>query len=183
MFNSKKLKAIKNQGNIVFKSRFLRSLSPVERYEFLQLCHRRKFKAGEVIYYQGDPGTGLYFIEEGQVELVVEPEDDQQKKPTFQIEAPEAFGGLSVAYELRRISTARCTSDCTLLGFFKPDFATLRDRHPRIAIKILETLSRITMKQLERTSSELMKATDIAHAFAIQFEVYYQNSNDTEETL
>ena len=72
MIGTKKLKSIKNQSEIVFQSRFLKNLSPVERYEFLQLCHRRTYKAGEYIYYQGDPGTGMYFIEDGKIELIIE---------------------------------------------------------------------------------------------------------------
>jgi CRP-like cAMP-binding protein len=75
MFNSKKLDQIKAQGRLIFKASFLENLSKAERYEFLQLCHRRTYKAGEYIYYQGDPGTGMYLIEEGSIELIVD--DDE----------------------------------------------------------------------------------------------------------
>jgi CRP-like cAMP-binding protein len=71
------------------------------------------------------------------------------------------------------MSSAKCTTDCVLLGFFKPDFETLRNRYPQIAIKFLEVLSMIAMKQLEKTTGALIKATDIEHAFSLQFETYY----------
>jgi len=171
MIGTKKLKSIKNQTEIVFQSRFLKALSPVERYEFLQLCHRRTYKAGEYIYYQGDPGTGMYFIEDGKIELIIETEN--QEKPTFTLEAPESFGALSIGYELRRMSSAKCLSDCTLLGFFKPDFETLRDREPKIAVKFLEVLSMIAMKQLEKTTNTLKEHTGMATAYTLQFETYY----------
>lgn len=173
MFGSDRFKSIKKQAQIVFKSRFLQNLNPMERYEFLQLCHRRKYNEGEFIYYQGDPGTGMYFMEEGKIELIVEPEPGSNEETnTYLIEAPESFGALSIGYEIRRISSAKCLTDCVLLGFFKPDFETLRDRHPKIAVKFLETLSMIAMKQLEKTTNALVEARGVTEAFSVQFDTY-----------
>lgn len=174
MLGIDRFKTIKKQTQIVFKSRFLDNLSPLERYEFLQLCHRRNYNENEYIYYQGDPGTGMYFIEEGKVQLIVEPEVDSGVEPkTYTISAPESFGALSIGYELRRMSSAKCLCNSMLLGFFKPDFETLRDRHPQIAVKFLETLAMIAMKQLEKTTKAIIDARGTAAAFAIQFETYY----------
>lgn len=172
----------KNQSKILLKSRFLRNLSLFERYEFLQLCHRRKYKEGEYTYYQNDPGTGMYFIEEGRVELsVVNNIDDPEKgSATHELESPESFGAMSIGYELRRMSSAKCITDCTLLGFFKPDFETLKKRHPEIAIKFIETISMIAMMQLERTMRKLCEAADTKTAFSIQFESYYRLHEDEE---
>lgn len=183
MFGLDRFKTIKKQTQIVFKSKFLNNLSPLERYEFLQLCHRRKYNENEYIYYQGDPGTGMYFLEEGKVQLIVETDAHSDEPPrTYTIESPESFGALSIGYELRRMSSAKCLIDSTLLGFFKPDFETLRDRHPQIAVKFLETLAMIAMKQLERTTKALIEARGTANAFSIQFETYYTDEH-TDQTL
>lgn len=181
MFGSNKLKQIKDQGRVVFKSRFLKDLSPLERYEFIQLCHRREYKENEYIYYQGDPGTGMYFIEEGKIQLIAKPDDPDAPESeilTHTMEPPESFGALSIGYELKRMSSAKCLTDCTLLGFFKPDFETLRNRHPQVAVKFMEALSLIAMKQLEKTTKALIEAKGTARAFAIQFETYYSNHTD-----
>ncbi|MGM0545184.1 MAG: Crp/Fnr family transcriptional regulator [Bacteroidota bacterium] len=154
----------------------------LERSEFLQYCHRRQYKEDEHIYYQGDPGTGMYFIEEGKVELIVEPEPgiEDDEVHSYVIESPESFGALSIGYELRRISSAKCLTDCTLLGFFKPDFETLKKRHPTVAVKFMETLAMIAMKQLEIVTKELKKASSAEKAFSLQFQTYM--SQDEEET-
>lgn len=145
----------------------------LERSEFLQYCHRRKYKENEHIYYQGDPGTGMYFVEEGRVELIVEPDPGTETDTqSFIIKAPESFGALSIGYELRRISSAQCLTDCTLMGFFKPDFETLKKRHPTIAVKFMETLAMIAMKQLEIVTNELKKVSSAERAFSLQFETY-----------
>lgn len=175
------MKKIKNQGNIILNSRFLNSLSPLQRYEFLQLCHRRKYNEGEYIYYQNDPGTGMYFIESGRVQLIVESILNESDKGdlTYDLSAPESFGALSIGYDLRRMSSARCLTDCILLGFFKPDFETLKKRHPEIAVKFLETVATVAMKQLEKTTRKLIESTDTHTAFSVQFSTYY--SEDEKE--
>lgn len=180
MFGSGKFKKTKNQADIIFNSRFLQNLTTLERSEFLQYCHRRQYKENEHIYYQGDPGTGMYFVEEGKVELIVEPEPGTNDNDThsYVIEAPESFGALSIGYELRRISSAKCQTDCTLLGFFKPDFETLKKRHPSIAVKFMETLAMIAMKQLEITTKELKKVSSPERAFSLQFETYLREREE-----
>lgn len=179
MFGSKRLESLKNQGKIIFNSRFLNNFSSAERYEFLQLCHRRKYKEGEYIYYQGDPGTGMYFIEDGKVQLIIEPElDSENEEYTFKLESPESFGALSIGYELRRFSSAKCLTDCILLGFFKPDFETLKKRHPAIALKFMEQLAMIAMKQLDISTKVLQNYAGKVDAYKLQFENYYQTKEE-----
>lgn len=175
-FDRKKLKNMKEQGSFILKSKFLNQFTPLESYEFLQLCHRRKYEENEYIYYQNDPGTGMYFIESGRVQLIVvnNLDDTETGNITFELQAPESFGDLSIGYELRRMSSSKCLTDCTLLGFFKPDFETLKKRHPEIALKFIEAISKRTMKQLERTTRKLEEATDTKTAFSIQFNTYYE---------
>ncbi len=173
MFGFKRFNKVKNQADIIFNSRFLQNLTTLERSEFLQYCHRRQYNEDEYIYYQGDPGTGMYFVEEGKVELIIEPEPGTDSDThSYIIEAPESFGALSIGYELRRISNAKCLTDCTLMGFFKPDFETLKKRHPNIAVKFMETLAMIAMKQLEIVTKELKKVSSAERAFSLQFETY-----------
>jgi len=167
---------------MIFSSKLLKDLSTTERYEFLQLCHRRKYNQGEYIYYQNDPGTGMYFIEEGIVELIVTGKDhndaNNSEKVTFKLSPPDSFGALSIGYDLRRLSSAKCLTDCTLLGFFNPDFETLKKRNPSIAVKFLEKLSTTAMRQLERTVRELEKATSMQYVFSIQFQTYYERDDE-----
>lgn len=179
MFGSKRLNKIKKHGDVIFNSRFLQNLTLLERAEFLQYCHRRQYKKDEYIYYQGDPGTGMYFIEEGKVELIVESEEDPERNfHSYTIEAPESFGSLSIGYEIRRTSNVKCLTDCTLMGFFKPDFETLKNRHPVIAVKFMETLAIVAMKQLEIVTNELKEQSGAKHALSLQFESYMNPYND-----
>ncbi len=174
---NKKIKRLKNQAKIVFNSRFIKNLSTPERYEFLQLCHRRTYKEGEYVFYRNDPGTGMYFIEEGEVELtfsISEEVEDSESKEGFLLETSDSFGALSIGYNLRRKSSARCVTDSTLLGFFKPDFELLMERHPQIAVKFLQTLSNIALRQLEKATNKIEELSDAHTAVKVEFEAYYE---------
>lgn len=177
----KKIERLKNQSRIVFKSRFIKNLTPAERYEFLQLCHRRTYNEGEYVFYRNDPGTGMYFIEDGKVELTMLPPDsntdEETEKDAFVLGTAESFGALSIGYNLRRRSSARCLSDATLLGFFKPDFELLMERHPQIAVKFLQTLTNIALRQLERATNKIEELTDPYTAIKIEFEAYYEDKS------
>lgn len=177
MFKKSDLKKLKEQGNIVFKSSLLNKLNPFERYEILQLCHQRSFEAGEYIFYKDDPGTGMYFIEDGTVRLSISKETEPGSKSDYSedtddsfstdITNPAEFGILSIGYEIQRLYTAYCVTDCRLLGFFKPDFETLKKRHPETAVKFLEAISTKSMKQLEQTMKELTTELGSERAFDI----------------
>jgi CRP-like cAMP-binding protein len=183
MFKKDDFRKIRKQGNIVVNSKLLSGLSLSERYELLQLCHRRRYKEGEFIYYQNDPGTGMYFIEEGTVQLtVVNSQADGEKEPySINIQAPREIGTMSVGYEIRRMSSAKCLTDCVLLGFFKPDFETLKKRNPETAVKFLEAISIRVMKQLELSMRKLAEVTDAHTAFSIQFETQYEIDKENEQ--
>ena len=170
---------------MIFRSKFLKELSTTERYEFLQLCHRRKYNAGEYIFYQNDPGTGMYFIEEGEVELIVagNKNDSNVGDVSFKLEATESFGALTIGYDLRRLSSARCITNCTLLGFYNPDFETLKKRNPKVAVKFLESVSTLAMRQLERTVRELESVTSTQNAFSIHFQTYYDRFDESGDNV
>lgn len=175
MLGSDQYKRIKDQGNLIFNSPFLNNLSKVERYEFLQLCHRRNYQKEEFIYHQGDPGTGMYFIEEGKIRLLTEIEESDETINRT-ISAPESFGVLSIGYEFRRFATVQCLSDCTLLGFFKPDFETLKKRQPHIAVKFMETLAMVAMHQLNTTIDKLKGGPEAHRVIKLLFDTYYDNT-------
>ena len=176
MINPKFWKRIKAQSDLIFQSPFLKRMSQLERYEFLQLSHRRRFKAGEYIYHQVDPGTGLYMIEQGSVELLYQEEHTDNAAQLTMLHAPECFGAFSVDYLVRRKASARCTSETVLYGFFISDYQTLAKRHPRIALRFLETLNVLATHKYDLVMSRMSRIDDDddngLEAYALLFETY-----------
>jgi len=165
----------------VFNSRFLSSLSHLEAYEFIQLCHRRTYKQGEYIYHQGDPGNGFYIIESGKVHLIVEEHADRENGVMLNLESPQSFGNLSLNEEMRRMSSTKAAEDTVVLGFFSTDFTTLKERYPQIAIKVLTEINRVIALQLESTIIQLSKLSSESDAYRLQFETFY--THDDTKTL
>lgn len=72
-------------------------------------------------------------------------------------------------------------TNCTLLGFFTPDFETLKKRNPQTAVKFLESSSKRIMKQLDLSMQKIIEIADTKTAFQIQFETQYQHALTEEE--
>lgn len=177
------LTRFQKQKKILAKTDLLGKMTPAQRHEFLQFCHRREYEDGEFIYYQNDPGTGMYFVESGTVELIFEASGGESSEPDLrhEIQSPGYFGEHSIGYDLRRFASARCLSDCVLLGFFKPDLDTLQKRHPSIAATFLESLSFQVMRQLEYATSELERISGSDSVLQFRKNLYHRNRE--EETL
>lgn len=172
MLKSFRMKNLNSQFNIISKSQFLKRLSPIERYEFVQLCHVRNYRPEEFIYHRGDPATGMYILEKGRIKLIAGSPEEEPDVPVIEVEPPESFGAFSVGYDVRRMSTAQCMTDTRVYGFFNSDFETLRDRHPRIAIKFLESLNIVVTRQLETSLTKLREVTDIRQTASLMFDTY-----------
>ncbi|MES3630188.1 MAG: cyclic nucleotide-binding domain-containing protein [Longimonas sp.] len=107
--------------------------------------HPRTYQPGEVIYHEGDPGLGLYVVEEGQVRLCADWEHDRTDMRI--VESGGLFGALSLAGDFRRMETAEAITTVRVYGLFRPDLSSLNNRHPHAAIEALQTLNRLMARQ------------------------------------
>src|SRR5688572_30443304 len=70
-------------------------LAPEELRALAELCRRRTFDRGEVICHEGDPSTGLYVLQAGQVKIVLV--DPNGEETILHIQGPgECLGELSL---------------------------------------------------------------------------------------
>ncbi len=173
------LNRIKSQSQLLLHSPFLKRMSQLERYKFLQFCHKRRYQAGEYVYHQRDPGTGLYLIEKGSVELLRQSHPEEDFVQVAQLQSLETFGAFSVDYQIRRKATARCVTDCLLYGFFISDYQVLSKRHPRIALHFLETLNVVSMQQLDVALTRVDEEETENGAYALLFETYLIPSEES----
>jgi len=125
------------------------------------IVHRREYGARERIFRQGDPGLGMYVIEEGEVEIVYSDENGAEKELAI-LGAGDFFGELSLLDESPRSASAIARVDSRIIGFFRPDLLELLNLSPKSGTKILLKLGevigsrlRVTNEQLGRLSAEL----------------------------
>lgn len=94
------------------------------------------FQPGQIIVTQGTPGQAFYMITSGRVEIV----RDGVSLGAF---GPgDFFGEMALLDSAPRSATIRALDDVSCLMLSGWDFKALLERHPSIAIKLLEVLSR-----------------------------------------
>ncbi len=131
-------------------------LSSREMKEVATIVHKREYKTGEPVFYQGDPGLGMYIIQEGEVSIVIADKDGAQKELAVLSEG-DFFGELALLDESPRSASAVCKSDCALIGFFRPDLFVLIEKNTDLGIKIILKLAEIVAERLRKTDKELSK--------------------------
>jgi CRP-like cAMP-binding protein len=94
------------------------------------------FQPGQIIVTQGTPGQAFYLILSGRVEIL----RDGVSLGAF---GPgDFFGEMSLLDQAPRSATIRALDHTSCLMLSSWDFKTLLEKHPSIAIKLLEVLSR-----------------------------------------
>ena len=78
-------------------------------------------KAGEVLFEQGTMGELIYFVSEGEFELVHELADGGEE--LVKVSGPgDYFGEIGVLFHMPRSATARARTDATVIGYTAPAF-------------------------------------------------------------
>jgi uncharacterized membrane protein len=100
----------------------------------------RSFRAGTMIFAQGDVGSAMYIVQSGDINIHL-PGDKSQRISLKDIARGEYFGELSLFDDLPRSASALATSNTVLLELQRETIENYLDRRPRAAMAILRTMS------------------------------------------
>ncbi len=115
------------------------------------LRHERHYLAGEIVFDEGDDGEAIYAIVSGEVEIL-RAEGERQQRLAL-LGAGEVFGELALLDQAPRAAQARANRDCQLVVFFRADFMSLLETHPKIASKIALSLARHLGSRLRQANA------------------------------
>jgi CRP/FNR family cyclic AMP-dependent transcriptional regulator len=94
------------------------------------------FGAGSIVFNQGDPGSCMYIVQSGLIEMVI-------GDKVIEICGPnEAIGFMSVVDGAPRSSTARVKEACELSLIDQRKFRFMVDEVPNFALYIMEAMAR-----------------------------------------
>ncbi len=126
-----------------------------EKYlnHLLKLIHYRVYAPGEIIFYQGDPGIGLYIIVKGEV-LISEEMEDEEKFDLAHLERGDFFGELALLDEEKRSASAIALKESQLAVIFKPDLDEFVETYPKEGVKILRGISQIIATRLRNMNRD-----------------------------
>ena len=123
--------------------------------EFLEnIVHLRNYSSDEVIFNQGDIGSGMYFIRSGQVQIYNQDEHGHEEEQAI-LEAGDFFGEVALTASRPRCASARTTEPTVLVGLFRSDIIEAVRRHPVPTAKIMLGLNRVIADRLLQCSLEL----------------------------
>ena len=131
-------------------------LEPKELRQIASIVHRRQYVKGEFVFYQGDPGLGMYVVEKGKVGIVVVGEDGTQKEITEMING-DFFGEIALLDESARSASVVVKEDSALIGFFRPDLFEIIEKTPKTGLKVVVKLAEMIGERLRNMNNEFSK--------------------------
>lgn len=102
-------------------------------------AHLSDYAAGAIIVQEGSPGSEMFIIDEGEVEIVRILGEHERVLTT--LGPGDFFGEMSVLENRPRSATARAKVACRLLPIDASTFDALLREHPEVAVRMMRKLS------------------------------------------
>ena len=104
----------RSKREILAESPLFRNLLPPELDLLIDLVTEREYRAGDVVFSEGEPGDSLFLVADGAVEVLTK--DPAGTSVTLAVvESPYFFGEMSLIDKEHRSATVRARADTCLL--------------------------------------------------------------------
>ena len=105
----------------------------------------RECLPGEVLFHEGDPGGGMFYILTGSVDLT------KGDRPLRTMGPGEYFGEMSMLLGAARTATAAAGADTRLVTIDQENFETILRENPQVVMALLKEMA----ERLKATSNQL----------------------------
>ncbi len=129
-------------------------LSEAELAELARLCRSVSWRAGEVVFREGDPGASLFVLTGGEVEVLNR--SGGAEKVMAVLAAPAAFGEMALVDREARSATVQARTDCQALELTAEAFTAFRKRSRDGFTFVVINVARILSSRLRETSQRLV---------------------------
>lgn len=140
--------------SILEKAPFLAALSTSRRRTLLDTARPRKFKRGEVLFHQDDPGDSLFLVQSGAVKLVL-PGSDGKEKLLRVLGPGDVLGEMAIIDGAPRSATAVAMKATTTVSVRREPFVEALTAEPQAALRLCSIL----VQKLRTTTEALEDAT------------------------
>jgi cAMP-dependent protein kinase regulator len=108
--------------NLLKKIFMFKFLEQEELNIVIDAMEEKIFGAGQQVITQGDDGSELYVIFQGQLDCTKVFSGQSEETLLKKYEAGEVFGELCLLYNTPRAASIKCTSDCVLFSLDRETF-------------------------------------------------------------
>ena len=133
-----------------------KNLARAELSLVANMVHARTYHPDEVVFLEGQPGTGMYAIASGAVNITLNYRRDDEIL-LAQLKDGDFFGEVSLLDESPRSASAVAVGPTELVGFFRSDLMDLIEKNPRMGNKIMLALAAVLVERLRSTNTELRR--------------------------
>ena len=114
----------------------------------------------EVLFREGDKGDGVYFIVDGELEVIKEPRSRNEwgieNVVITKLSKGRTIGEMSVIDKIPRSATVKAVKKSTLVNMTGSGFDLVLKDYPEIGVKILKGMAKLLSLNLRKTSSLLV---------------------------
>ena len=140
--------------------RLLGVLDETTQRQLLQRSTRRRFKRGEVVFHQGDPGDSLHMVVKGSFDVRVAVPSGRSVVLRI-IDAGDHFGELALVQpECRRTATIAALEPSETMTLRRDDFDEVRIRHRGVDRLLVSALADRVVEASAFVSESLYIAVD-----------------------
>lgn len=143
-------------------ARFLRSVpvfAELKERDFAHLesiVHVRRYTPQEIVFSEGDPGSGMYVIRCGRVQVFTSNSEGREEELAI-LGSGDFFGETTLTAPATRTASARALETTEVIGLFRADLLELAQKQPALANRILLGLTRVVSERLQAAAHEVRR--------------------------
>ena len=134
---------------------FLAQLSAADLADLERRMEKRTYEAGDLIYAEGTPGDGLYYIESGAAVVLTGASCDGEIMA--HLPAGSTFGETALISDRPRSSAVRAAGDCTIMLLAKTAYAAFLAERPAAGKTVSQTLLSRPQRSARQIMNELLR--------------------------
>ncbi|MEW5735393.1 MAG: cyclic nucleotide-binding domain-containing protein [Thermodesulfobacteriota bacterium] len=113
-----------------------------------------EFKAGDVVFHEGDRGDYVCFVVDGELE-VYKVSKNGDLAPITRLTNGESIGEMSVVDDFPRSASVRALRKTKVLTLTHANFDNLVENHPKVGNKLLKGIARALSMNLRKASCKI----------------------------
>lgn len=133
------------------ETRLFQGMDPASIGKLAERATIRTYRKGQLIFYEGDPGTSLFVVLEGLIKVFVTSEEGENML-LVTLRPPDVFGELALLDEEPRSASAEALKDTRLLELGRQPFLEVLHNEPALTEGLLATLGGQIRRLTEQTA-------------------------------
>ena len=138
---------------IISETELFRGINFKEMEAIANICHEEVYTEGTVLFQQDEEASGLYILEEGTVNLIIQ----NGATLVYDLEEPgEVFGWSSMVEHGRYTASGICATDVKAIKIERDRLDKIFKNHPDAGLKVLRRLGGVFSKRLSTAYKDLL---------------------------